>query len=614
MSIVDLRPERRGAAGRVTGPAPVGRCSGLRVVAAVTTLAVLTVVAGLALTGDSTATGQSAGLADAGRVTTWLLPVSRSLFDLAAVGTIGTVTALAWLVPQEQRAATHRLRRAVAAWAAVWAVAAVVTVLVSASQVVGVPLRSLVADTDLLWYGVDLPQGRATLLAAVGAVAMALWIGTVRTVAGLRVWAVVAPALLAPLLTTGHAATASNHFLATQMLLVHVVSVTLWMGGLLALVVHVRAVPEALPTTVARFSRLALVCFAAVGVSGLVGAWTRLGLSASVWDSSYGALLVLKTAALVVLGVLGWEHRRRSLPALAAGRPRAFARVAVVELGVMAVAIGLAVVLARTAPPIAATLRAVPPHAASFPTVDPTLQPLTPWNALAVTRPDALQLSALVLAVGLLLVWLRTVGTMDRARWLSLGAGLLVTGWAVVGALGAYSTALLSAQVAQVVVLALVAPPLLVRGLPPDRVQAVAAKVAAGPIGALMQPTNAVLALVLLVGLVFQTPLLAASLRSEGGHLLLAVAALAVGLVLALATPTQGRPRAALLLLAGVLGWYGFRMWTTSTPYAGGWFRDLDLWWADAAVDQQYAGLVAVAAGVVVALVALRRDREGDPA
>src|SRR5262249_171371 len=154
-------------------------------------------------------------------------------------------------------------RRAVAAWAYFWAVAAIVNVLASASQVVGLPIHSLMRDTDLLWYGVDLPQGRATLLVAVGAVAMALWIGTVPTGAGLRLWAVVAPALLAPLLATGHAATASNHFLATQLLMIHVLSVTLWMGGLLALVVHVRPMPDVLPVAVAGFSRLAVVCFVA---------------------------------------------------------------------------------------------------------------------------------------------------------------------------------------------------------------------------------------------------------------------------------------------------------------------------------------------------------------
>src|SRR5262249_23251994 len=55
---------------------------------------------------------------------------------------------------------------------------------------------------------------------------------------------------------------------------------------------------------------------------------------------------------------------------------------------------------------------------------------------------------------------------------------------------------------------------------------------------------------VLLIGLVLQTPLLALFLRSEGGHLSLAAASLAVGLVPAVAAATQARPGAALLLLA----------------------------------------------------------------
>ncbi len=393
-----LQQRRPAAAGARTDPA------GLRVLGLVLTAVVVTVVAGLAVTGGGAATGRAAGLADAGPLTARLLPVSRSLFDLTAIGAIGTVTALAWLVP-DNAVAQARLRRAAAGWAWLWAAAGTTYLLASVSQVVGMPVADLPRHTALLWYGVDLPQGRAMVLVVVGASALALWIGTVRTRAGARAWAIVAPALLAPLLTTGHAATASNHFLATQALLVHVLAATLWMGGLLALVVHLRPCASVLPVAVTRFSHLALVCCAAVGVSGLAGAWTRLGATPALWTSTYGGLLLLKTVLLVLVGALGWRHRRRSIPALVVGRTGAFARLAVVELALMGVAVGLAVVLARTAPPIAASLRAVPPHAVAYPTVDPTLAPLGPVTALTAFRHDALMLSAVLVACGLFLAW-----------------------------------------------------------------------------------------------------------------------------------------------------------------------------------------------------------------
>jgi putative copper export protein/cytochrome c oxidase assembly factor CtaG len=612
-----------------------GATSGGRMLLAVVTAVVLTTATGLAVSGGATATGRSAGLSDAGGVTARLLPLTRSLFDLAAVGTIGAVLALAWLVPHGAPAVVgRRLRTAAAAWAAAWFVAAALNLLASVSQVVGVPVVRLLGSLDLLSYGIGLPQGRAMLLVMVGALALALWIGTVRTTTGCRAWSFVAPALMAPLLATGHAATASDHFLATEMLLVHVIAVTLWMGGLLALVVHLRAFPSVLPDAVRRFSVLALPCFAVVGLSGLVSAWTRLGLDPGVWTSTYGVLLLLKIGAFATLGYLGWLHRSRSLASLRAGGPRVFARIAAVEVVVLGVAVGLAVVLARTAPPIAASLRAVPPHAAAFPTVDATLRPLSPLTALLETRPDALVLSFLVAAAVVLLVWVRGTSTvLTPGRWLRLLAGLVVTGWSLVGGLGAYSTSLLSAEVTQVLVLATLAPPLLAWGLPPDRVVVVTTWIGRGPLRGLLNPTNAAVLLVVLVAVTFQTPLLDASLRSELGHLGVGLAALGAGLLLFLpmAAPSgeptasggpagtgQGRqPVAGLLALAGVLLFYGWRMRLSSQPYAGGWFRDLDLWWADAAADQRLAGWTLIGFALLLAALAVvltqRRSRRPTP-
>ena len=46
--------------------------------------------------------------------------------------------------------------------------------------------------------------------------------------------------------------------------------------------------------------------------------------------------------------IVGWWHRRTTLPGVAAGDPAAFRRLAVVELLIMAGTIGLAVALSRT--------------------------------------------------------------------------------------------------------------------------------------------------------------------------------------------------------------------------------------------------------------------------
>ena len=55
-----------------------------------------------------------------------------------------------------------------------------------------------------------------------------------------------------------------------------------------------------------------------------------------------------KATALAVLGALGARHRGATLPAVSAGRPGAFGRLAGGELLVMATAVALGVALART--------------------------------------------------------------------------------------------------------------------------------------------------------------------------------------------------------------------------------------------------------------------------
>jgi putative copper export protein len=98
-----------------------------------------------------------------------------------------------------------------------------------------------------------------------------------------------------------------------------------------------------------RFSALALGCFVAVAGSGAVSAWTRLEQPEQLWTTGYGGLLLAKAAALALLGGAGWLHRRRSLPGVAAGDRGAFVRLAAAEVGLMGVALGLAVALSRTA-------------------------------------------------------------------------------------------------------------------------------------------------------------------------------------------------------------------------------------------------------------------------
>ena len=280
-----------------------------------------------------------AGLPDPGPVPGWSLPLVRLVEHGAALTAVGALL-VALLHGRPVR------RFPVVAAALVWALASLVALLLGLSEVVASPVTDVVRADLLRFYAQEVPQGRATLLSAGLAVAVAVAVAVLRGRLAAPLVLLLALGALTPPLLTGHAAGESDHRLAQAALVLHVVAAVLWVGGLAA-VAGLRRTPD-LVLAATRFSPLALGCAAALGVSGVLSALLRLDAPDQLWTTGYGALVLLKTTALVVLVGLGARHRRSTLPALTAGAPAAFRRLAAGEVAVLAAALGLAVTLSRT--------------------------------------------------------------------------------------------------------------------------------------------------------------------------------------------------------------------------------------------------------------------------
>lgn len=349
------------------GPAVVGTVLGVGLLAALLTVLVVALVVGGATPVDA-------------------VPFARLATRIAALGTVGTVLFAAvlrpaaplpgasrWALPESSR----RALRTASAWATAWAAATVVHALLTLAQIAG---PSVTGDA-LRIFVADLPAGRAALVVLVAAaiVAVAARPCTIGPgAAGLLV--VAAVGLVVPTVLTGHASAADDPLLTVTGLSVHVLAASIWVGGLLALLVHGRG-PDDLVPAATRFSAVALVCFLATGASGLLVAWPVLDGSADLaaaLGSGYGLLLLAKTAALVALGLLGWQHRRQTLPRLRSGAPGSFRRFAVVETTVMLATVVLAVALSSSPPPAAASSAA---PSAGIPSVATTQPPLSPAPA-----------------------------------------------------------------------------------------------------------------------------------------------------------------------------------------------------------------------------------------
>jgi putative copper resistance protein D len=299
----------RTADGRLHGPA-------LMVVYLVLAIAVTT-----ATVWFTKATAPSV-LSDPGAFIRWSLPVVRVLADLAQSLTIGllVLACVALPVTKPRRAYAPALRAA-SLTAGVWAVVMLVDAVLVYTDVSGQPMSDPTYGAQLAGFLRDIDLGRGIALAGlIGALVATLAAGATSIGSAGLLLLLTSVSLIPPALA-GHSAGTSGHETAVTSLGLHLLAVTVWVGGLAGLIWLRRGLSDrVLATAAGRFSYLAAWCFGVVAVSGTINGWLRIG-GLSGLNTRYGAVLLAKVAVFVVLGVMGWRHRQQTLPAIATGKP-----------------------------------------------------------------------------------------------------------------------------------------------------------------------------------------------------------------------------------------------------------------------------------------------------
>lgn len=283
----------------------------------------------------------------------WTLPLVRGLVHLTSLAVIA-VLCVGVLLPagedaEELSPPAVRLGRRGSAAALAAVVVCCVLLFWTYFDVVGAgPLEAGLGDFGLFLN--QLASGRA-LIAQIGfLLASAVIAGVARTATALRMALFLAVAGTTTLALGGHAASESGHDVAMFGMTAHIGAASLWVGGLAGLGWLALAAPGLLHGAVRRFSRLALICAAVVGFSGVVSALVRVPDPAVLPSSFYGLVLLLKVLALAVLIGLGALHRRRLLDRESFD-PADFRKLAAGELVVMGAAYGLAIALVGLEPP-----------------------------------------------------------------------------------------------------------------------------------------------------------------------------------------------------------------------------------------------------------------------
>ena len=280
--------------------------------------------------------------------------LARAGADVAGVTCVG-LTLLTVLLPRPSTLPGRALRplllvrgrieRALIIVAAGWVGVQLLGIGFRAADAYGEPLTDVGTGQLLTWLG-RLATGRGMALATCCAVAVLICaVLRRRDLARVPARLPLVIALFGMLTpgVTGHSGSSADHELAVLTVAMHTCGAALWVGGLGALLVLLAPHRVLLDPTLPRFSQLAGLCVTTVGLTGLVNALLRLGSPTELFGTPYGWLVLAKCACLAVLGTIGWCTRRR----LRAGVTPVL-RWAAVEVGVMAVTLGLAAVLSQT--------------------------------------------------------------------------------------------------------------------------------------------------------------------------------------------------------------------------------------------------------------------------
>ncbi|WP_442778685.1 cytochrome c oxidase assembly protein [Arthrobacter sp. AQ5-05] len=457
--------------------------------------ATLGVVASLLWTGATAA----AQLRDPGALTRWGLPVATTVHNLALATVVGALLFAVVILPKDlkthrphtgnartgpdkprpEHPAFTRVMTLAAAAGCVWTLSAIAVLVLTYSSVSGMAITGSNDYTaQLVFFMTQLAQGQAWLMVVICAAVVTTLVFGLRSVSGLAVPLVLALLSFVPQSLIGHSASSADHKGAVNSLFLHISGASLWVGGIIVLVVVSGVLGKVTAQTLQRFSALAIVAFAVVAGSGVVNAAIRITNWHDLFYSSYGQLIVAKSVAVILLGVIGYMHRSWIIPRLSGGAKstttvrarRLLWQLVFGELLIMGITSGVAVGLSRSAPPQSRELV----EAALTPAQILTGYPLPPelefsrwfseWRMDWLWVAFALVAGALYLAC---MIKLRRRGDKwSVLRSVSWFVGLIALVYITSGGTAVYGAVLFSAHMVEHMALMVIAPLFLALGSP----------------------------------------------------------------------------------------------------------------------------------------------------
>jgi putative copper resistance protein D len=391
----------------------------------------------------------------------------KLIMNLSIAVTVGSLILGAFAVSkgEEQR----KMLNIAAVGSAIWLMSGILYFLMTYLSASGLGIAFTQEFSEGLWlFATQIELGSALaanlVFAAVLSLLTLLFIGT----RALGIMAGIAGLSLFPLAETGHASSDANHALAVNSMLLHLLGISIWVGGLFSLYLIWTSNSKRNLELLLRYSSLALAAFVLVGISGVTNSIIRLYQPSDIF-TPYGQLILVKVALLVVLGAFGARYRLRDIKLMTEGKPFKFWRIALPELAIMAIVMGFSTALARTATPID-EVPFSPPTPAQILTGDKLPPELTASVWFTLWDIDILWFVGALAGIFFYLAAVRRLkkrgDSWHTGRTVSWVGGMLVLLYVTNGAPNAYHEFLFSVHMVGHMMLSMLVPVLLVPGAP----------------------------------------------------------------------------------------------------------------------------------------------------
>ena len=503
----------------------------------------------------------------------------------------------------------------------IWLAVTFIYILIQIAYLLEQPLSASFDLTVIRSYLTQTSIGKSYLVQMIG-IAIVLLIPLKKVISTYVALLISLVAITAPVFQS-HGSTSGYHGLAIGALVVHVIALSFWVGGLFGLTQLSK--PNKL-IALPRFSEIALWSAIAVVLTGAATAWTRLD-SIQAWQSKYGAVTLLKIFLAITLIGFGALHRRWIIKS---DYPSVF-RLVTAEILIMISTIFVGSWLSTINPPE----REIISSPGLLITGIEMPEPPTFSRVLLAYDADGLMLGLLIFAVA---IYIKGVIILSRrgdkwpvGRTIAFALGISAIDFATSGGLGVYSRFAFSNHMLSHMVLGMIAPIGIVLGAP------ITLALRTLPIGrneqergirgsfiALLHSklskiyTHPVVALAIFNGSLFGlyfTPLFGNLMQGHSGHFFMTIHFLLSGILFfQVLIGVDPMPRKVphivkvIIIFAAmsIHAFFSISVMSASTLLDNGYFALLERPWAtDLLADQRAGGAIGWAMGEIPILLAL---------